>query len=108
MKTPWSLEDIAWEAMEEPVEDEVQLSYLERGGIMVQYNCPDECPDLQQKLERVVNRYPEGVVLAPYPDMETTLALTSWGWIDAFERFDDPRIDDFIQAHIGRGPESFR
>jgi len=102
------LEDITWEALEEPVEDEAQVSYLVRGGIMVQYNCPDECPDLQQRLELVVNRYPEGVVMAPYPDMESTLALTSWGWIDTFENFDDPRIDDFIQTHIGQGPESFR
>ena len=102
------LENITWGALEEPVEDEAQVSYLARGGIMVQYSCPDECPDLQRRLELVVNRYPEGVVLAPYPDMDSTIALTSWGWIDTFELFDDPRVDDFIQAHIGQGPESFR
>ncbi|MDP6102911.1 MAG: DUF3105 domain-containing protein [Dehalococcoidia bacterium] len=102
------LEDIAWGALDEPVEDEEQVSYLERGGIMVQYNCPDECPDLQQQLEMVVNRYPEGVVLAPYPGMNSTIALTAWGWIDTFRDFDDPRIDDFIQTHIGQGPDSVR
>lgn len=102
------LEDITWGARDEQVEDEVQVSYLERGGIMVQYNCPDECAVLQQQLELVVNRYPEGVTLAPYPDMDSTIALTSWGWIDTFEIFDDPRVDDFIQAHFGQGPTSFR
>jgi hypothetical protein len=102
------LEDITWGTLEGPIEDEAQVSYLERGGIMVQYSCPDECPDLQQRLELVVNRYPEGVVLAPYPDMDSTIALTAWGWIDTFELFDDPRIDDFIQTHIGQGPDSFR
>ena len=102
------LEDITWGPQDEPVENEAQVSYLERGGIMVQYNCPDGCPGLQGQLEIVVNRYPEGVILAPYPDIDATIALTSWGWIDTFESFDDPRIDDFIQAHIGRGPESFR
>jgi hypothetical protein len=102
------IEEITWGAQEVPLANEAQVSYLERGGIMVQYNCPDGCLDLQQQLKLVVNRYPEGVVLAPYPDMDTTIALTSWGWIDAFEDFDDPRIDDFIQTHIGRGPESFR
>ena len=90
------------------MEDEEQVSYLVRGGIMVQYNCPDECQWLKERLELVVNRYPEGVVMAPYPAMESMIALTSWGWIDTFENFDDPRIDDFIQTHIGQGPESLR
>ena len=102
------LEEISWGIQGERVEDEAQVSYLQRGGIMVQYNCPDGCPELVEQLELVVNRYPEGVVLAPNPDSGSALALTSWGWIDAFEEFDDPRIDDFIQTHIGQGPESFR
>ena len=102
------IEEITWGGQEEPVEDEAQVSYLRRGGIMVNYNCPNGCPRLQGQLELVVNRYPEGVILAPYPDMEATIALTSWGWIDTFESFDDPRIDDFIQTHIGLGPDSFR
>ena len=101
-------EEISWGAQEELVENEVQVSYMERGGIMVQYNCPESCPDLVQQLEGVVNRYPEAVILAPYPDMGSAIALTAWGWIDAFESFDDPRIDDFIQVHIGQGPQSFR
>ena len=102
------IEEIAWGTREEPVEDEVQVSYLERGGIMVQYNCPDGCPGLQARMELVVSRYPEAVILAPYTGMDATIALTSWGWIDAFDEFDDSRIDAFIQAHIGLGPKSFR
>ena len=102
------LEDITWGALDEPVENEVQVSYLERGGIMVQYNCPDECPDLQQQLKQIVDLYQESVILAPYPDMESTIALTAWGWIDTFESFDERRVDDFIQTHFGQGPKSFR
>ena len=102
------LENIVWGVLEHSVKNEVQLSYLERGAVMIQYNCPDECLDLQEQLKLIVNRYPEGVILAPYTDMETTIALTSWGWIDTLESFDDLRIDAFIQAHIGQGPDSFR
>jgi hypothetical protein len=102
------LEEITWGAQEEPVEDEAQVSYLERGGIIVQYNCPDGCPSLEERLELVVDRYSEGVVLAPNTDMDAIIALTAWGWIDTFEDFDDSRIDDFIQVHIGKGPDSFR
>ncbi|MBF8267288.1 MAG: hypothetical protein HW388_796 [Dehalococcoidia bacterium] len=102
------LEDISWGVQEEPLEDEVQVSYLERGGIMVQYSCPEVCPDLVQQLEQVVISYPEGVALAPYPNMDSTIALTAWGWIDTFEEFDKVRVEKFIQEHIGRGPESFK
>ena len=76
---------------------------------MVQYNCPEEeCPGLVDNLEMVVNRYPEGVVLAPYSGMDEQIALTAWGRIDTFELFNDPRIDDFIQTYIGQGPSEFR
>ena len=102
------LEDITWGSRDEEVVDEEQVSYLERGAVMVQYNCPEECPGLVDELESVVNRYPEGVVLAPNSEMDAAIALTAWGWIDTFELFDDPRIDDFIQAYIGRGPSTFR
>ena len=104
------LEEIRWGPLSEPVENEAQVSYLRRGAIMVQYNCPEGCPGLQEDLRMVVNRYPEGVIMAPYPDMSGRIALTAWGWIDTdtFQNFDDFRIDDFIQKHIGRGPESFR
>ena len=101
-------EDISWEARQGPVEEEVQVSYLERGAVMVQYQCPEECPNLVQQLEQVVNGYPEGVVMAPYHDMEPTIALTAWGWIDTFEAFDQVRIGQFIQGHLDQGPESFR
>ena len=101
-------EDITWGIRDVEVANEEQVSYLERGAVMVQYNCPEECSALIDDLESVVNRYPEGVVLAPYSAMDATIALTAWGWIDTFELFDDPRIDDFIQAYIGRGPSTFQ
>ena len=103
-----SLEDVEWGARDAPVENEEQVSYLERGGVMVQYNCPDECPGLLEQLTNVVNRYPEGVAMAPYPDMDSAIALTAWSWIDTMENFDDARIDDFILRHLGNGPSPFR
>jgi hypothetical protein len=103
-------EDIVWGVRDEPVEEEEQVSYLVRGAVMVQYNCPDECPDLVRNLERVVDNYPEAVILAPYTNMSSTIALTAWGWQDAFEEdeLSEARVNDFIQAHFGMGPEDFR
>ena len=55
-------EDIAWGSRDSEVANEEQVSYLERGAVMVQYNCQEECSALIDDLESVVNRYPEGVV----------------------------------------------
>ena len=102
------IEGLTWGAQTEPVENEMQVAYLERGAIMVQYNCPEDCPDMISDLERVVNGYPDGVVMAPYPGMDFTIALTAWGWIDTFEIYDQVRIEQFIQGHLDQAPDSFQ
>ena len=76
--------DIVWGARDEPIVEEVQVSYLVRGAVLVQYNCAIECPNLVRNLERVVDKYPEAVILAPYENMASTVALTAWGWQDNF------------------------
>jgi hypothetical protein len=67
---------------------------------VVQYNCRD-CPELIAKLAAIVSRYPDKVVLAPYPTMDTHIALTAWGRIDTLDDVDVPRIVRFIEAYRG-------
>jgi hypothetical protein len=73
---------------------------LEDAGVLVQYSCRD-CEELVAKLEAIVSRYPGQVILAPYPKMETRLALTAWGRIDTFDEVDERRIVRFIEAYRG-------
>jgi len=91
-----------WGIHETPVPNELQVHNLEDGGVMVQYNCPDGCPDLVQQLSDVVAGFPEGIILAPYPDMEVRIALTAWGRIEQMDEFDEKRILGFIRAYRGR------
>jgi hypothetical protein len=90
-----------WGIHTEPIANELQLHNLEDGGVMVQYNCPDGCDDLVAQLSEIVARYSEQVILAPYPDMDSTIALTAWGRIDTFDGFDQERIERFIKAYRG-------
>ncbi|MGC9349647.1 MAG: DUF3105 domain-containing protein [Anaerolineae bacterium] len=90
-----------WGVHTDPIPNELQVHNLEDGGVMVQYNCPDGCADLVTQLSQVVERYNEGVILAPYPDMESRIALTAWGRLDTFEEFDEKRIVKFIEAYRG-------
>ncbi len=79
----------------------LQVHGLEDGGVLVQYNCPDGCPDLVTQLAAIVGRYREHVILAPYPGMPARIALTAWIRLDAFDEFDEARIVRFIEKFRG-------
>ena len=66
----------------------------------VQYNCRD-CDDLVAKLAAIVSPYPDKVILAPYPTMDSRIALTAWGRIDTLDEVDAQRIVRFIEAYRG-------
>ena len=109
---------VRWGIHQVPIPREIQVHNLEDGGVLIQYHCSD-CGELISKLERLVNRYKqkahkervqtgskhpsryESLILAPYPGMETAIALTAWGRIDQFDQFDEDRIVQFIEAYIG-------
>jgi hypothetical protein len=91
----------AWGIHTEPIPNELQIHNLEDGGVMVQYDCPEGCEELVAQLGEIVGRYDEQVILAPYPGLDATIALTAWGRIDKFDAFDRERVEGFIDAYRG-------
>lgn len=92
-----------WGVHNVSVPEELQLHNLEDGGIIIQYNCAgleNTCEELVGNLSRIVERY-DKIILAPYPNMDSVIALTAWGRIDKFNEFDEERIVRFIGAYIG-------
>ena len=91
-----------WGIYDEQLEDEILLHNLEHGYVNVHYNCPEGCEELRTDLADLVQ---EGVdqggklLMSPYPDMETRIALTAWNFIDQFDEFDEDRIREFVSAH---------
>ncbi len=90
-----------WGTHTVPIPKELQVHNLEDRGVAVQYNCPQGCPALVEKLKVIVDRHDRHVLLAPYPGMDTTIALTAWGRIDRLDAFDADRITGFIRAYAG-------
>lgn len=88
-----------WGVHTRPIPLELQVHNLEDGGVMVQYNCT--CPELVEKLRGVVSRYDKQVILAPYPGMNSRIALTAWTRRDRLEDFDERRIVRFIDSYRG-------
>ena len=90
-----------WGIHTEPIPRQLQVHNLEDGGVMVQYNCSDGCPDLVARLKAIVSGYEHQVILAPYPGTKTRIALTAWTRLDAFDDIDEKRIRRFIAAYRG-------
>jgi hypothetical protein len=88
-----------WGVHTRPIPRELQVHNLEDGGVLVQYSC--ECPDLVAKLRGMVEKYDKHVILAPYPGMPSTIALTAWTRIETLPTFDDKRIRRFIESYRG-------
>jgi hypothetical protein len=91
----------AWGVHGRPIPKVLQVHALEDGGVLVQYACPDGCSDLVARLRAIVARYPEQVILAPYPGMPSRIALTAWTRLDAFDELDEARVVRFIERFRG-------
>ncbi len=91
-----------------PIPETIQRHILEhrepgnpgdKPGILVQYNCAS-CPEVVANLTRIVERYPRGVYLAPYPRMSPRIALTTLGRVETMDEVDEGRIVAFINKHL--------
>jgi hypothetical protein len=88
-----------WGVHTRPIPLPLQVHNLEDGGVVVQYSCT--CPELVAQLRGIVSRYDKFVILAPYPEMKSRIALTAWTRLDRLEEFDEKRIVRFIEAYRG-------
>jgi len=88
-----------WGVSKTPIANELQVHNLEDGGVMIQYSCKD-CDVMIGQLEKFATKY-NRVIVAPYPEMKTPIALTAWGRIDTLDRFDEARIERFVKAYMG-------
>jgi hypothetical protein len=95
----------SWGIHDEPISLPFQVHALEHGGVLVQYNCPQGCPQEVNFLSSVTQGYSSQVILAPYQDMDSLIALTAWGKIELLDSFDLERIENFVKKNRGHGPE---
>ena len=99
-----------WGMYDQPIPKEYQVHNLEDGGVLLQYSCPKGCPDLIKKLQALLVKYKKRadtekkylhLVIAPYPLMDSRLALTAWTRLAKLDDFDEALIDRFIEAYVG-------
>jgi hypothetical protein len=100
------------------VAKEVAVHNMEHAGVVVWYNCHaepvldnDDCAALRDQLSQVVlQEVADGneVLLTSYSLMDARIALTSWGYLDTFDEFDEARVRAFIETfECNFDPEGF-
>lgn len=100
-----------WGVFQQAIPSEMQVHNLEHGGIVIQYDCPQGCPQAVNTLSSYAFRYPAtnftGVLLAPRPNLPESarIALTAWTHRLLLKTLDTDKTNQFVAAYIGKGPE---
>lgn len=104
---------------DEPVELARILHGLEHGGVYLLYGSKAPA-DTPVRLRDIYDRDPRGLVVAPLPELGTTIALGAWtsknpgseeigaGQLAKCTQVDKKAFDAFIDEFRGRGPEGAR
>ena len=93
----------------QPVPEEIQVHNLEHGFVNILYNSED--PAFVGQLEaaaRGLPDWPNYYMFAPYPAMESPVALTAWNRILLLDSVDEDAMREFADAYQARGPEVAR
>jgi hypothetical protein len=104
-----------------PLPSYVQVHLLEHGNILLQYNC--KCPEIISGLTAIAMAYDSklipadhlqptaedvqaaeeqgtAVLVAPYPQMKSKIALTAWTRLAAMNTPDQAKIASFINSYL--------
>ena len=108
----WPMWQEPWQPYPGGLPRERWVHNLEHGGIVLAYNCPDGCDDVDRGADGAVAVDParpvQRAALLVLPDsaMPHRVAAIAWGWRWQGEAVDMNAIRCFIAARYDRAPES--
>ena len=88
----------------QPIPNENLVHTLEHGGVGLLYT-PEVSEDDIAQIESIVRDFETHVFSAPYPAMETPIAVVSWGRIMRLGELDASAMREYIDAFRDDGPE---
>jgi len=100
-----------WGVYQEEVPEGYWVHNLEHGGIVLLYNCPEACPELQQQVEDAFKTFPVGkygqvkLLVTPYAKLQNTVTAVAWNRILELDTYDREQVLQFYKAYVDRGPE---
>lgn len=106
-----------WQIYDEPIRYEEMVHNMEDGGVIVYYQCEEECPELVEQLTEIVQPYidrGQHVAMLPnqpgwsinngqslHEDIGAPIVLTAWTKMLKLDEFDAERIESFIRRYEG-------
>ncbi len=88
----------------EPVADELVLHSMEHGAAVVWYRA-DLSAEEVEKIKTAFNKSSGKKIMLSRENLDTPLALTSWGYLLKLEAVDEEQIVAFIETNNDRAPE---
>jgi hypothetical protein len=101
---PSSDTPLVWEAYDEPVAQFRVVHNLLHGGVAVQYG-EGVSEEARERLRAWYEADPDGLLLAPLPELDGRIALTAWTQLATCETFAESEFDAFRSRHRFNGPE---
>lgn len=106
-----------WAVHEEPIRYEQLIHNMEDGGVIIYYQCEEDCPELAEQLRDSAQPYIDAgrhVAVVPnrpeytvgngqtiHEDMEAKIALTAWTKVLKMDEYDADAINQFIVRYEG-------
>ena len=81
-----------------------QVSFLESGGVIVQYH-PNRIENNLGKLTLLANN---NVIVSPNPTLDIPVIGTAWTWKISCKNFDTTALRGFITDYVGKAEASHR
>src|SRR5688572_29274495 len=101
-----------WGFYEDPVPPEYWVHSLEHGGIVILYQCPSDCTEVQDAIWSVLDNAPlddifnsKKILTSPNSDIESPVVALAWTVQMNLESVDEEALHDFYLRHVNEGPE---
>ncbi|MCC5661872.1 DUF3105 domain-containing protein [Nostoc sp. XA010] len=98
----------AWGIYKHPPADGFLVHNLEHGGVIISYN-PKQIKDQEltqlRQQARSLSYFNGRIILTPRLNLDTSIALTAWNYLQELDRYNSTAVKVFYDTHIARGPE---
>jgi hypothetical protein len=101
---PSSDTPLIWDVYDEPVAQFRVVHNLLHGGVAVQYG-DGISAETRERVRAWYEADPDGLLLAPLPELDDRIALTAWTQLATCGTFAEREFDAFRSRHRFNGPE---